>query len=257
MKKTVPEIVSMKGRQRITALTAYDFTFARLLDEAGIDIILVGDSASMILHGHPNTLPVTLEEMLSHTRAVARGVKNALVVGDMPFGSYQSSLEVGISSAVAFLKAGAEAVKIEGGKEFAALVRELTLMGIPVMGHVGMLPQRVHSYGGFKLQKGKAIIEDAKAIAEAGAFSIVLEKIPAAMAREITEAVPVPTIGIGAGPHCDGQVLVLYDMLGLNPEFKPRFLKTYLDGWAILKRAIEDYAREVREGIYPDEDHSF
>ena len=257
MKKTVPEIVSMKGRQRITALTAYDFTFARLVDEAGIDIILVGDSASMVVHGHPNTLPISLEEMLSHTRAVARGVKNALLVGDMPFGSYQSSLEEGIRSAVAFLKAGAEAVKIEGGAGFAPLVRELTRMGIPVMGHVGMLPQRVHSYGGFKLQKGEAIIEDAKAIAEAGAFSIVLEKIPAAMAKEITEAVPVPTIGIGAGPACDGQVLVLYDMLGLNPEFRPKFLKTYVDGWSILKKAIEDYAREVREGIYPDEEHSF
>jgi len=257
MKKTVPEIVSMKGRQRITALTAYDFTFARLVDEAGIDIILVGDSASMVVHGHPNTLPISLEEMLSHTRAVARGVKNALLVGDMPFGSHQSSLEEGIRSAVAFLKAGAEAVKIEGGAGFAPLVRELTRMGIPVMGHVGMLPQRVHSYGGFKLQKGEAIIEDAKAIAEAGAFSIVLEKIPAAMAKEITEAVPVPTIGIGAGPACDGQVLVLYDMLGLNPEFRPKFLKTYVDGWSILKKAIEDYAREVREGIYPDEEHSF
>lgn len=257
MKKTVPEILSMKGSQPITALTAYDFTFARLLDDAGIDIILVGDSASMILHGHPNTLPITLDEMLSHTRAAARGVKNALLVGDMPFGSYQSSLEEGISSALAFLKAGAEAVKIEGGREFAPLVRELTGMGIPVMGHVGMLPQRVHSYGGFKLQKDRAILEDAKAIADAGAFSIVLEKIPASLAKEITESVPVPTIGIGAGPACDGQVLVLYDMLGLNPEFRPKFLKTYADGWGLLKKAIEDYIREVREGTYPDEEHSF
>ena len=257
MKKTVPEIVSMKGSQRITALTAYDFTFARLLDEAGVDIILIGDSASMILHGHPTTLPITLEEMLMHTRAVARGARNALLVGDMPFGSYQSSLEQGISSAVAFLKAGAEAVKIEGGKEFAPLVRELVGMGIPVMGHVGMLPQRVHSYGGFKLQKREAIPEDAMAIAEAGAFSIVLEKIPSKMAGEITRAVPVPTIGIGAGPDCDGQILVLYDMLGLNPEFRPKFLKTYADGWGLLKKAVQDYMAEVREGKYPDEEHSF
>ncbi len=257
MKKTVPEIVSMKGKEKIVALTAYDFTFARLLDEAGLDIILVGDSASMTVHGHPTTLPITLDEMLAHTRAVARGVRNALVVGDMPFGSYQSSLEEGIRSAVAFLKAGAEAVKIEGGKEFAPLVRELTRMGIPVMGHFGMLPQRVHAYGGFKLQKGQAILEDAVAIAEAGAFSLVLEKIPAALAREITEAVPVPTIGIGAGPFCDGQVLVLYDMLGLNPEFRPRFLKTYADGWGLLKKAVQDYMNEVREGKYPDEEHSF
>ncbi|MGC8894276.1 MAG: 3-methyl-2-oxobutanoate hydroxymethyltransferase [candidate division WOR-3 bacterium] len=257
MKKTVPEIVSMKGKQRITALTAYDFTFARLLDEAGLDIILVGDSASMTVHGYPTTLPINLDEMLTHTRAVARGVKNALVVGDMPFGSYQPAPESGIASAIAFLKAGAEAVKIEGGAEFAPLVRELTGMGIPVMGHVGMLPQRVHSYGGFRLQKDRAILEDARAIAEAGAFSIVLEKIPAALAREITDAIPVPTIGIGAGPGCDGQVLVLYDMLGLNPEFRPKFLKTYADGWGLLKKAVEDYIREVKEGIYPDEEHSF
>ncbi|MEO0141283.1 MAG: 3-methyl-2-oxobutanoate hydroxymethyltransferase [candidate division WOR-3 bacterium] len=257
MKITVPHIVSMKGKEKIVALTAYDFTFARLLDEAGIDVILVGDSAAMTVHGHPNTLAISLDEMLAHTRAVARGVKNALLVGDMPFGSYQSSAEEGIRSAIAFLKAGAEAVKIEGGKEIAPLVRELTRMGIPVMGHVGMLPQRVHAYGGFKLQKDRAIIEDAKAISEAGAFSLVLEKIPTALAKEITETVPVPTIGIGAGPHCDGQVLVLYDMLGLNPEFRPRFLKRYVDGWGILKKAVEDYAKEVREGLYPDEEHSF
>ena len=249
---TVPRIMEMKGRERIAAITAYDYTSARIADRAGVDIILVGDSASNVVAGHPTTLPITLQEMLFMVRWARRGVGRALLVADMPFGSYQASLEEGIRSAVAFIKAGAEAVKLEGGREVAELVARLVELGIPVMGHVGLLPQRVHSYGGYPLQRDRAILQDAVEIAGAGAFSIVLEKVKASLAREITQRVGVPTIGIGSGPHCDGQILVFHDVLGLS-EASLRFIKKYLEGGRLMEEALARYVQEVREGSFPPE----
>ncbi len=253
---TVPEIVSRKGKEKIVALTAYDYTMAKVIDAAGVDIILVGDSAAMVCGGAENTLEAELEIMLAHTKWVARAVSRALMVGDMPFGSYQASLQQGIDSAVAFLKAGAHAVKIEGGKEFAQLISQLVSMGIPVMGHVGMMPQRVHAYGGFGKRNEESILEDALAVEEAGAFSVVLEQVPSELAALISSKLRVPTIGIGAGPSCAGQVLVCYDMLGMNPDFKPKFLKTYMDGWSAVKSAVQRYAREVKNGEFPGPEQS-
>ena len=255
-KITVPKLMAKKGKERIAAVTAYDYTSARRADEAGLDVILVGDSASMVMAGNPDTLGISLEEMLTLTRWASRGVKRALLVGDMPFGSYQESVEQGVRSAVAFIKAGAHAVKIEGGEEVAPLVERLVSYGIPVMGHVGLLPQRVHQLGGYPLQVSGAIYQDAVAIAEAGAFSIVLEKVELNLAKRITEAVPVPTIGIGSGPHCDGQILVFHDLLGLS-EFKFKFVKTYLEGRELLLKALRAYAEEVRRGEFPKEEHAW
>ncbi len=253
---TVPKILAAKGKIRLTAITAYDYTSARIADEAGLDIILVGDSASMVLAGNPDTLGISLEEMLFLTRWAARGVQRALLVGDMPFGSYQESIEQGVRSAVAFMKAGAQAVKVEGGEEVAPLVERLTSYGIPVMGHVGLLPQRVHQLGGYPLQASNAIYQDAVAITEAGAFSIVLEKVELNLAKRITETVPVPTIGIGSGPHCDGQILVFHDLLGLS-DFQFKFVKRYAEGKRLFVEALKRYAEEVRNGEFPREEHAW
>ncbi len=248
---------------KITMLTCYDATFARLLDAAGVDVLLVGDSLGMVIQGQTTTLPVTLDEMIYHVRAVARGTGRAQIVADMPFMSYQASTEDGMRAAGRMMKeGGAEAVKLEGGAQHAELVRRLVGAGIPVMGHIGLTPQSFHQMGGFKVQGRDAaaagrLVDDARALEQAGAYSIVLEGIPLELAREITQAVSVPTIGIGAGTHCDGQVLVIYDLLGMNDEFKPRFVRKY-DNFAVrIRTAVDAYVNDVRASTFPSSDESF
>ncbi len=263
-KITVPALLARKLRgPKIAVLTAYDATMARLLDEGGADVLLVGDSLGMVVQGLPNTLPVTVEEICYHGRAVARAARRAHVVGDLPFMSYQSSVERALESAGQLLKTGGfEAVKLEGGQRFAEHVRAIVAAGIPVMGHVGLMPQSVHAMGGFRVQ-GKAdteaerILADARAIAEAGAYSIVLEGIPSELGRRITEAISIPTIGIGAGPACDGQVLVCYDFLGMYPDFKPKFVKHFAELGAQIVAATQSYVQEVQSGAFPAPEQSF
>ncbi len=263
-KVTVPDIIDFKKRgEKISALTAYDFLMAEMLDEAGLDIILIGDSLSMVVAGHATTLPIGLEAMLYHTSIVSRAVKRALVVADMPFLSYQVSIAQGIENAGRFLRdAGAEAVKIEGGEPVADLVHKLVNFGIPVMGHLGLTPQSIHKFGSYKLQGKEAEVaaelkKDAKILEHAGVFSIVLEKIPASLAQEITASVSVPTIGIGAGPHCDGQILVSHDMLGLFDKFKPRFVRRYAEVAKEMRNAFRSYVDDVKKADFPSQDESF
>ncbi len=252
-----------RGGDKIVAVTAYDVAFARLADSAGVDIVLVGDSLGMVIQGNANTLPVTLDEMVYHGRIVARGVTNAHVVVDMPFLSYQASVEDGMRAAGRLVKeGGAESVKVEGGEEVAELVRRLVAIGIPVMGHVGMTPQSVHKFGGFKLQgrgeaQARAIVAGARALAEAGVYSMVLESIPAALATEISATVDVPTIGIGAGPGCDGQVLVMHDLLGLDPDWSPRFARRYAELGRAAEKAFSEFAADVRASRFPGKKESF
>lgn len=263
-KVTVQALAKMKAEQRkISMLTAYDASFARLVDQAGIDIILVGDSLGMVVQGGGNTLPVTMEEMIYHCRSVVRGTERAQVVGDMPFMSYQASLEDGIRNAGRLVKeGGAEAVKLEGGADYAELASRLVKIGIPVMGHIGLTPQSLHAMGGFKVQgrseaQAKKLLDDARSLEQAGCYAVVLEGIPRELAQQITAAVSIPTIGIGAGVHCDGQVLVIYDLLGMNEEFRPKFVKRY-DNLAVrIRTAVEQYITEVRNQHFPDEEHSF
>ena len=257
---TVHDLAAWKAEgRRFPMLTAYDFPTARILDEAGIPVLLVGDSVGNNVLGYPNTLPVTMEEMLHHTRAVARGAKDALIVGDMPFLSYQPSLEEGVRNAGLFLKAGAHAVKVEGAQ--VELTARLTEVGIPVMGHVGLTPQFLHALGGYRVQ-GRSeeaalrLRQQAEALEKAGIFSLVLEGMPAEVGKSITEAVSVPTIGIGAGPHCDGQVLVINDLLGLN-DWTPRFVKTYANLGQEIDRAARAFAADVEAGTFPDAAHSY
>lgn len=244
-------------------LTAYDATFSRLVDEAGVDMILVGDSLGMVIQGHENTLPVILEDVIYHTRSVARGVKRALVVADLPFMSYQASHTQAMLAAGRAMKEGnADAVKLEGGIEMVESVKLMVAAGIPVVAHIGLKPQRVQQMGGYKIQgrtdaEAKELIKEARAFEDAGAFSIVLEGVAIETAKEVTEAISIPTIGISSGPHCSGQVLVIYDLLGLNPEFKPTFLKTYVDGYKIITDAIRKYSDEVKKGKFPTEEHGF
>lgn len=260
---TIRSVREAKGRQRLAVLTAYDYATARLLDEAGIPILLVGDSLAMTVLGYPDTLPVTIDEMLHHTRAVARGAGRALVVGDMPFLSYQVSEAQAVDNAGRFLKeGGAHAVKIEGGAFRAPVVRALVANGIPVMGHVGLLPQSVRGLGGYAVQgRGEAqaeqILADAQALEEAGVFSIVLEGIPVPLAGRVTAAVGVPTIGIGAGPQCDGQVLVIHDLLGMFGDFKPKFVKRYAELGEQMRRAVTAYREDVEANRFPDAGHSY
>ena len=260
---TVPALRALKGQRKITMLTAYDFLTARLLDEAGVDCILVGDSLGMVVLGYDTTLPVTMEEMLHHTKAVRRGVKRALVIGDMPFGSFQGSVAEAVANAARFLKeAGADAVKLEGGLQVADAVRRMVDVGIPVVGHVGMTPQSVRQYGGFKVQgrdeaRRREILDGAVALEEAGAFCIILEGVPASLAAEVTARVSVPTVGIGAGPGCDGQVLVTPDLLGLVEDFKPKFVKRYANLAEQVREAVRAFAREVQEGTYPSDEHTY
>ena len=261
---TIHDILKMKKEgKKIAVLTAYDFPFARILDEAGVDIIMVGDSLGNAVLGYPHTLPVTMEEMLHHAKAVGRAVKNALLVGDMPFGSYQESVDQCIKNAVRFVKeAGVQAVKLEGGTLMAERARALVEIGIPVMGHVGLTPQSVHQMGGYKVQ-GKdrkdaaRILKDAQALEKAGAFSVVLEGIPLSLAKTITARLSIPTIGIGAGPHCDGQVLVMHDLLGLSGDFKPRFARCYARLGESAFRAVQEFTRDVREGKFPSPGESY
>ncbi len=261
-KVTVPTLMKMYQQgDKITMITAYDYTIARLVDGAGTDMVLIGDSLGMVVQGHSSTLPVTIEELIYHTRCVAAGVKRAHVMADMPFMSYQASYEEAVKNAGLLLKAGAESVKLEGGEELADLVWYLTKIGIPVMAHVGLKPQSVHLMGGHKVQgktkkEADQIIEDAKVLEEAGAFSLLLEGIPVEVADEITRSVQVPTIGIASGPKCSGQVLVVYDILGANPDFSPRFVKKYADLHSMTQKAFKDYIQEVKSGQFPAEEHS-
>ena len=261
---TIPQLTEWKKNQRkITALTAYDYTFARLLDESGIDVILVGDSAGMVAMGYENTLPVTMDEMIHHTRGVRRGVQHALLVGDMPFMSYHTSAEDTIRNAGRFIQeGGAEAVKMEGGSRVFDKISAVVQAGISVMGHVGLTPQSVHQFGGYRVQgknylDARQIKKDALDLQKAGVFSLVLEGIPMELAAEITAELEIPTIGIGAGPHCDGQILVTQDMLGMNLDFAPKFVKKYAELGTAVRSAVQDYADEVQSGAFPDEAHSY
>jgi 3-methyl-2-oxobutanoate hydroxymethyltransferase len=262
-KITIQEILKRKREGRkITMLTAYDFPFAQIVDEAGIDLILVGDSLGVVVQGEDNTLKVTMEEMLYHTRIVAKAVRRALVVGDMPFLSFQTGLDDTIRNAGRFLQAGAVAVKIEGGANVVDRISALTRMDIPVMGHIGLTPQSIHRMGGYKVQGREAsaadrLMTDAIAVEEAGAFAVVLEGIPLELGRRITKALSIPTIGIGAGPHCDGQVLVLHDLLGLFERFHPTFVKTYANLRTQALEAVKRYKEEVELGKFPSEDESY
>lgn len=256
MKKwNVAAVRSAKGARKLGCTTAYDFCFARLADEAGVPILLVGDSMGMTTLGYETTLPVNMSDTLSAVAAVARGAKNALVVGDMPFGSYQCGDDEAVKNAVAIIKAGADAVKLEGGAPVCGLIRRLTGCGIPVLAHVGMMPQSVNSYGGFKKQ-GKTrdaadqVLADAKAVEEAGAFAVTLECIPADLAAQITAAVKIPTIGIGAGPVCDAQWLVMHDLLGLN-EKVPSFVRRYADLAGVVRSTFAKYVEDVASGEFP------
>jgi 3-methyl-2-oxobutanoate hydroxymethyltransferase len=244
-------------------LTAYDYTFARLLEEAGIDVILVGDSASNVIAGHETTLPITLDQMIYHASAVVRAVERAMVVVDMPFGSYQGDSRAALKAAIRIMKeSGAHAVKLEGGRPILSTVRRLVEAGIPVMGHLGLTPQAIYQFGSYRVRaqeeaEAQRLYEDALALAEAGIFALVLEKIPAALAQRVTQALPIPTIGIGAGPHCDGQVLVLYDMLGLNKAFSPRFLRRYADLHSIVVQACKQYIQDVKSRDFPSQAESY
>lgn len=261
---TVPRLGKMKrDGERITMVTAYDATFAQLFDEAGIDVLLVGDSLGMVVQGQDSTLPVTVDEVIYHCRAVARGTKRAHIVGDMPFLSWQVSPDQALRNAGRFLsEGGAQAVKLEGGVDAAPTIERIVHAGIPVMAHVGLTPQSVHAMGGFRVQ-GKTeataarVLRDAQAVAEAGAYSLVLEGIPMDLAQRITAAVDIPTIGIGAGPHCDGQVLVCYDLLGLTPNLRPKFVKRYAEFFEEGVAAARRYRDEVRAGVFPSEEFSF
>ncbi|MDD5309924.1 MAG: 3-methyl-2-oxobutanoate hydroxymethyltransferase [Deltaproteobacteria bacterium] len=262
-KITVPQLLSRKHKGRkIVMVTAYDATFARLVDQGGADMVLVGDSLGMVVQGHDNTLPVTLDDIVYHCRAVSRGLARAHLCADMPFMSYKISAEQALASAARVVQDGrAESVKLEGGVEIAETVSRLVRAGIPVVGHVGLTPQSVHALGGFRMQgrtgfDRERLIEDARAVADAGAFCLVLESMPLELAQAITDEVSVPTIGIGAGPHCDGQVLVIYDLLGLDESFSPRFLKRYAHLGASVREAVASYADEVRRSAFPGPEHS-
>lgn len=263
-KVTVPQIVKMKQRgEKITCLTAYDYAFARILDQAGVEILLVGDSLGCVIQGNPNTLAVTMEEMIYHTRAVVRGRKRALVIGDMPFMSYQISRDQALGNAGRFLQeGGAEAVKLEGGVTMRETIQAIVEAGIPVMGHIGLTPQSVNQFGGYKVQgrekeRREAVLRDALAVEEAGAFAVVLEGMPLDLAQDITSRLTIPTIGIGAGVYCDGQVLVIHDMLGLFEDFTPKFVKRYADVKSALTDAVKDFIGEVKARRFPAEEHSF
>jgi 3-methyl-2-oxobutanoate hydroxymethyltransferase len=260
---TIPEFQRYKhDKKKLIVVTAYDALFARIVEQAGIEAILVGDSLGVVVQGKTNTLSVTMDDMLYHTKLVAGAAQRALVIGDMPFMSYQAGSEDALRNAGRFLQAGAQAIKLEGGAVVADHVAAMTSIGIPVMGHIGMTPQSVHRYGGYKVQGKESdhalvLLNDAKALEAAGAFAIVLEAIPAELAKTITEQVAIPTIGIGAGPHCDGQVLVLYDLLGLFDEFVPKFVKPYAHLKADALQALRRYKEEVEQGKFPSDSESY
>jgi 3-methyl-2-oxobutanoate hydroxymethyltransferase len=254
---TVPDFLAAKGARRLVMLTAYDYSTARLLDDAGVDSILVGDSLGMVVQGNATCLSVTLEEMIYHTRLVARGVRRSLLVSDMPFMSFQVSPEQATANAGRLVKEGsAHAVKLEGGARSRQAIAAIVQADIPVVAHIGMTPQSVRRFGGFRVQRDEErLLEDARAAEEAGAFAMVIECVPAELAAKITASVRIPTIGIGAGAGCDGQVLVLHDLLGMYPDFRPRFAKTYANLGEEIRRAVGDYCREVRGGTFPGEEY--
>jgi 3-methyl-2-oxobutanoate hydroxymethyltransferase len=260
---TIPEFQRYKrDKKKLAVVTAYDALFTRIVEQAGIETILVGDSLGVVVQGKTDTLSVTMEDMLYHTKLVAGAAQRALVIGDMPFMSYQASREEALHNAGRFLQVGAAAVKLEGGAAVVDRVAAMTAVGIPVMGHLGMTPQSVHRYGGYKVQgkesgHAQALLNDAKALEAAGAFAIVLEAIPAELAKTVTEQLTIPTIGIGAGPHCDGQVLVVYDLLGLFDDFVPKFVKPYAHLKADALQALRRYKEEVEEGKFPSDSESY
>ncbi|HUK40968.1 MAG TPA: 3-methyl-2-oxobutanoate hydroxymethyltransferase [Candidatus Acidoferrales bacterium] len=269
-KVTVPELLQRKtsfpnspAQKKITCLTAYDYPTARLVDEAGVDVVLVGDSLGMVVLGYDSTLPVTLDEALHHTKAVRRGVQHALVVGDMPYGTYHAEIHEAIRNAMRFVKeAGAEAVKIEGGERRLELIARLTEAEIPVMGHVGLTPQSVNAMGGYRVQgktpgAAEQLLRDARAVEAAGAFAIVLEGIPREVAAEITRSVRIPTIGIGAGPDCDGQILVLHDILGLTFQEPPKFARRYANVSDAISQAVREYCADVQSSSFPSDAESY
>ncbi len=262
MKITTKTLIKMKEKKEpIVALTAYDYPMAKILDEIGVEVILIGDSCANVFYGYETTLPIGMEEMLYHTRAVVRGVKRALVVADMPFLSYQTGIDEAIKNAGLFLKAGAQAVKIEGGEICLPIIERLIKFGIPVMGHLGLTPQWVNQFGGYQLQarteeEKTRLLKEAKELERIGSFSLVLEKIPSLVAKKVSEEIKIPTIGIGAGPFCDGQILVLQDLLGIF-EKKFKFVKQYANLAEIIKKAVKDYFEEVKRREFPDEEHSF
>ncbi len=263
MKVTTKTFLEKKQKgEKITVLTAYDYLTAKIVDSAGVDAILVGDSLGMVVLGYPSTVPVTLEEMIHHTKAVVRGRKRAMVIMDMPFLSYQTGIRDAVLNAGRALKETlCDAVKVEGGVEQFETIKALVNSGIPVMGHIGLQPQKINVYGSYEVRgKGKErekLIEDAKAVEEAGAFAVVLEKIPSELAKEITETLSIPTIGIGAGKYCDGQVLVTHDLLGLFEDFKPKFVKRYAELGKTAREAVKTFIEEVKEGKFPSKEHEF
>jgi len=261
---TTQTLQEMKAaRVPIAALTAYDYTLARILDAAGIDVILVGDSASNVMAGHETTLPITLDQMIYHAQCVVRAVRRALVVVDLPFGSYQGNPNEALASAIRVMKeAGAHAVKLEGGKPILEAVERIVTAGIPVMGHLGLTPQSIYRFGTYKVraqepEEAEQLRRDAKLLEEAGCFALVLEKIPAELAREVTASLRIPTIGIGAGVHCDGQILVLHDMLGLTTDFNPRFVRRYARLAETIAEAVQHYVQDVRQRAFPSPEESY
>ena len=263
-KVTTNTLQRMKaGGEKISMLTAYDFSFARIIDSAGIDVILVGDSASNVMAGHETTLPITLDHMIYHACSVIRGINRCLVVVDLPFGSYQSNSQIALASAIRIMKeTGAHAIKLEGGEEVLESVKRIISAGIPVMGHLGLTPQSIYKFGTYNVrakeeEEANKLRNDAKLLEEAGCFGIVLEKIPAQLAKEVTESLSIPTIGIGAGKYCDGQVLVMHDMLGINTEFKPRFLRQYSNLYEQVSNAVQQYVQDVKTNNFPSDTESY
>ncbi|MDE3236359.1 MAG: 3-methyl-2-oxobutanoate hydroxymethyltransferase [Bacteroidota bacterium] len=254
--------MKMQG-EKISMLTAYDFSFAKLFDEAGMDVILVGDSASNVMAGHETTLPITLDQMIYHAASVVRAVQRSLVVVDLPFGTYQSNSDIALASAIRIMKeTGAHAIKLEGGEEVMDSIQRIVKAGIPVMGHLGLTPQSIYKFGTYTVRatatdEADKLKKDILLLQEAGCFAAVLEKIPAELAKEVTESVHIPTIGIGAGPHCDGQVLVMHDMLGINTEFKPRFLRRYLNLHEQITSAVQQYIQDVKQKEFPNQSESY
>jgi 3-methyl-2-oxobutanoate hydroxymethyltransferase len=263
-KVTTHKLLEMKRNgEKISMLTAYDFTMARLFDAAGIDVLLVGDSASNVMAGHETTLPITLDQMIYHAASVVRGVRRALVVVDMPFGSYQGNSSEALRSAIRIMKeSGGHAVKMEGGAEIKESVARILTAGVPVMGHLGLTPQSIYKFGTYSVRakeesEANKLLEDAQALEETGCFALVLEKIPAELARKVAGLVHIPVIGIGAGPYTDGQVLVAHDMLGINNEFKPRFLRKYADLYIEMTEAVKQYVSDVKSGEFPNKDECY
>ncbi len=263
-KVTTNTLHNMKAAgEKISMLTAYDYSFAKIIDNAGIDVILVGDSASNVMAGHETTLPITLDQMIYHAASVIRAINRSLVVVDLPFGSYQSNSDIALASAIRIMKeSGGHSIKLEGGEEVLKSIKKIVSAGIPVMGHLGLTPQSIYKFGTYTVRakeedEANKLRNDAKLLEEAGCFAIVLEKIPAALAKEVSESISIPTIGIGAGGHCDGQVLVMHDMLGINTEFKPRFLRQYLNIHEQATTAVQQYIKDVKSNDFPNETEQY